>query len=622
MAKRKSRRDARIEAIMKGLQQQSPHPLLQALPEVSMDYVQQRVPPVPADALIHVAYDLYSPTRYYARHYGAEPNLVVRPNLERDSDPADWPWVIARVRLHVALNHIDPEHTDLAWSAACWAAAEAILVNAGFGPRPAWLPPLPEGYKLTDERALAERLREHVPDDFLGLGLGSRAQPFWSCGFPKLTDKMRRDASRAFADGVRAAASQAVEGAGLEQARGARRDSEAERCRSWFVSEYPLLAALASSFTIVEDVEVCERLHVRVAAVHSEIQEIYLNPRALLHGEELRFVMAHEILHVGLRHEMRRQGRDPWLWNVACDYVINGWLIEMGVGRAPEAIGYLYDAELKGSSAEEIYDRITGDLRILRKIKKLRGWVDGGPDVLGDKPESWWRGGGEDLDAFYRRAMQAGLELHQAGGRGHLPGGLIEEIKALDHPVIPWDVALGDWLDSFFEPVETRRTFARASRRQESTPDIPRPGRAPPIEKTPDRTFGVVLDSSGSMDRITLARALGAIRAYALSREVREVRLVQCDAEAHDSGYLAPDDLLEAIEICGRGGTVLMPGVRTLETAQDFPANAPILVITDGDCDRLVIRREHAFLTPSDGRLMFPTRAPVFRMREELPEPP
>jgi predicted metal-dependent peptidase len=215
--------------------------------------------------------------------------------------------------------------------------------------------------------------------------------------------------------------------------------------------------------------------------------------------------------------------------------------------------------------------------------------------------------------------MQAGLELHQSSGRGLLPGGLVEEIKALNHPPIPWDVALGEWLDAFFDPVETRRTFARASRRQSASPDIPLPARAPPRESAPERTFGVVLDSSGSMDRITLARALGAIRAYALSREVRGVRLVQCDAIAHDSGFIAPDDLLESVEIRGRGGTVLMPGVRMLEAAPDFPRSAPILVITDGECDILTIRREHAFLVAGDGlRLPFRPQGPIFRMRQEL----
>lgn len=48
-----------------------------------------------------------------------------------------------------------------------------------------------------------------------------------------------------------------------------------------------------------------------------------------------------------LRHDQRQQGRDPFLWNVACDYIINGWLMEMGVGRMP-AVGALHDPDLAG----------------------------------------------------------------------------------------------------------------------------------------------------------------------------------------------------------------------------------------------------------------------------------
>jgi predicted metal-dependent peptidase len=613
MAKPKSRREKRIEALQEALTAGT-HPLLSALPSLIIDFEGRFGPPA-HDAWLDVIAEL--PDTHY-RYPTETIRLIVRPNLNRDSEPTDWRWLIARVRLHCALNHIDPERPDLEWSVACWAAAEALLVSFGLGSRPHWLPPLLEGYKLTDERALAERLREEarIPDALLDLGLGSPAQPFWRFrNFTTLTDKMRREATRAFARGVRAAAVHAVQGAGLTQARAAAKDSEAEQARAWFIASYPLLASLAACFTLVVDAEVCERLGIHVAAVNSEIREIYVNPKVHLTAEEVRFVMAHEILHVGLRHERRRQGRDPWLWNVACDYVVNGWLLEMGVGHPPESVGYLHDPDLKGASAEEVYDRITGDLRILRKLKKLRGW---GRDMLSDAPEAWWSGAGADLDAFYRRALLAGLDLHQESGRGLLPAGLVEEIKSLNHPPIPWDVSLGNWLDSFFDPPQTRRTFARASRRQEASPDIPRPGRAYPLDTTPERTFGVVLDSSGSMDRITLGCALGAIRSYALSREVRALRLVQCDAAAHDSGYVAPDDLLNAFEVHGRGGTILMPGVRLLELATDFPASAPILVITDGQCDQLLIRRPHAYLVPFHGTRPRAVQGPIFRMQERL----
>ena len=41
--------------------------------------------------------------------------------------------------------------------------------------------------------------------------------------------------------------------------------------------------------------------------------------------------------------------------------------------------------------------------------------------------------------------------------RGLLPAGLIEEIRALSQPPIPWDVELAQWFDHYFAPLERRR---------------------------------------------------------------------------------------------------------------------------------------------------------------------
>jgi predicted metal-dependent peptidase len=114
-----------------------------------------------------------------------------------------------------------------------------------------------------------------------------------------------------------------------------------QRALDWFVSHYPLLGAIADAFTLIEDADVCRASGVRIAAISPASAELYLNPLYWLTDDERRFVIAHELLHAGLRHDTRAGGRDPWLWNVACDYVINGWLTEMGVGDLPE--GVLYD---------------------------------------------------------------------------------------------------------------------------------------------------------------------------------------------------------------------------------------------------------------------------------------
>ena len=389
----------------------------------------------------------------------------------------------------------------------------------------------------------------------------------------------------------------------------------AQRARSWFVASYPLLGALAAAFEIVEDAALCELHDIAVAAVDSELRRVYINPKFAWTYPGMQFVMAHELLHVGLRHEARRQGREPYLWNVACDYVINGWLVEMGVGEFPTD-DLLLDPELgfEKESAEAIYDRIVGDLRLTRRLNKartLRG--QGKVDIISERPPAWWSGPGTDLDAFYRRALADGLDLHVASGtRGLLPGDLVEEIRAIQQRPIPWDVQLGQWMDAFFPPLEAKRSFARASRRQASTPDIPRPIWLRPEERLAARTFGVVLDTSGSMPPRLLARALGAIASYALSREVPRVRVLQCDAGVHDMGYVEPETLLGQVEVRGRGGTVLQPAITRLEADARFPKDAPILVITDGGCDALSIRREHAFLMPEGARLPFHTRAPRF----------
>ena len=156
----------------------------------------------------------------------------------------------------------------------------------------------------------------------------------------------------------------------------------------------------------------------------------------------------------------------------------------------------------------------------------------------------------------------------------------------LEHPPLPWDARLARWFDEFVPSPQRSRSYARPSRRQAGTPDIPRPGWRYPDELVERCTFGVVLDTSGSMDHRLLGKALGAIASYAAARDVPAARVVFCDAAAYDARISSPvDDIAGRVRVRGRGGTVLQPGIDLLERAQDFPPSAPILVITDADCD-------------------------------------
>ncbi|MFI9814175.1 vWA domain-containing protein [Saccharothrix variisporea] len=480
------------------------------------------------------------------------------------ADPEEWRWVFAHCLLHLGFGLTEcTEVTD-------------FQAAVRFGRRPStW-----------DRRAC---LHTAPPSRY--------AQPVtWS---------------DLFAAGLSNAAVAAVDVAG-----GARsslldagpRNAEWDLALGWFVSSYPLLGALASAMTIVADAELARAWDISVAAVSAAAGEIYINPLVKLSRAEWRFVLAHEMLHAALRHGDRVDGRDPYLWNVAADFVVNGWLLEMAVGTAPE--GALHDPELTGLSVESVYDRITTDLRRYRKLATLRGRA---ADLLGEPLRAPTHT--TDLDDFYRRALLTGLSYHDPVERGFLPAGLVEEIRALDQPPLTWDAALARWFSEHVPSRERRRTYARASRRQSATPNIPRPGWLRPEELELRTTFGVVLDTSGSMDRQLLGKGLGAIASYALSRDVPRARVVFCDAVAHDAGYLPVEDIAGRVRVRGRGGTILQPGINLLERAPDFPSDGPILIITDGYCDTVRVRREHAYLIPANATLPFRPRGPVFRMR-------
>jgi predicted metal-dependent peptidase len=557
---------------------------------------------------------------------------VITPNRARDADPGEWAWVFAHLLLHLGLGHLDDEpEIDEAYGAACCVAVHRFAEAVRVGTPVLELPDLPG----SDEEALTRAWRETgVPELFTDLGPGrpclALAPPLsrWQLAYRGKPEPW----TERFARGLIASATEAMERAAdaRGQTRHRRAMGEWDRALAWFVSSFPLLGAIAAGFTLVVDAEVVRAWDISLAAVDAEHGEIYVNPSAALSAEEWRFVLAHEMLHAALRHDRRVLGRDPYLWNVACDYVINGWLVSMGVGELPD--GSLHDQQLTGMSAESVYDTLTTDIRRARKLMTLGGRSAG--DVLGDwlsepeaaqrrssrresRPLPWRTGdraGGVDLDEFYRRALTQGLEYHHARGRGLLPLGLEQEIRALDHPPLPWDAQLARWFDEHVRVDLPVRSYARASRRQSATPDIPRPGRVRPERLDQRATFGVVLDTSGSMNAELLGKALGAIASYALARDVPAARVVFCDAVAYDAGYLAVEDIAGRVKVRGRGGTILQPGVDLLQRADDFPADGPILIITDAMCDHVRPRREHAYLVPRGARLPFVARGPVFRV--------
>ena len=551
------------------------------------------------------------------------PNGNIKYNETAHREPQEWAYIFAHLMLHLCLGQTNPDRVSKGvdirlWNIACDIFVTKFLHDVKFPGEPEKAAVIAD-FKgsLRNEKTIYDYLCEHREeiDQYTSLSAFGADK----CDIDEFASiwedytyrwQSRDHFEKAFSRALQGSVRKVLKSAGVVSSDGEpadNPDTEAKRAALWFINSYPLLGGLAAHFKVKEDALFCMRNEISIAAIDVDAGEIYVNPAAGLKPEELKFVLAHEYLHAGLGHAGRRTGRDHELWNVACDFVINGWLTEMKIGTQPQN-GILYDESLAGMSAEEIYDELVRNLRTSRKLQTLRGYGKG--DIIG-KGEVMV--GTVTLDEYCKNALMQGLEYHLTSSRGRIPAGLIQEIRALAMPPIPWDVQLAKWFDDYFAPLEKHRTYARPSRRQASTPDIPRPRYFLADSLTEGRTFGVVIDTSGSMSAHDIGIALGAIASYADAKDVPKMRVVFCDAAAYDVGYLSPEEVAGRVNVQGRGGTVLQPGVDLLERAEDFPKDGPILIITDGEIERdLKVKRNHAFLLPKGKTLPFRPQGKVF----------
>jgi predicted metal-dependent peptidase len=410
-------------------------------------------------------------------------------------------------------------------------------------------------------------------------------------------------------------------------------DGKITRAYHWVAHYFPLLSAITSEFKL--DYDHAAAYNIALGAVAAQEQTLFVNPQAPLSELEWRWVLVHEILHVVLEHHQRRGERDALLWNVACDYVINNWLEQMGVGMRPD--GVLYKAEYVGRDAESIYDELLhngGNDQL--KVTTFRG--DGLSDILDfdqdfrqenpapkRNPFGRFRNGVRQMtQANAKRLVQEDQEQHEGQYMGDLPGDLIEQLELggllTEQISIPdWKVELAQWLDWQLAPRGMARSYSRLNRRQSASPGIPLAGKARSGFHSP--TYGVILDTSGSMSHPLLQKGLAAVVAYSQAQGVSQIRMVMCDTRPFDEGYIPLEKLQKPYHIYGRGGTTLQPAIDLLESASDFPDDAPILIVTDGAIDVLTISRDHAFLLPGNGKLPFEPQGPIFRILGNNPSP-
>ncbi len=291
--------------------------------------------------------------------------------------------------------------------------------------------------------------------------------------------------------------------------------------------------------------------------------------------------IAHVLTHLGLGHvdPAHRDGRGSYTpeWRAACCVVVDRFLQALDLPGTPSP-----PPGLDGD--EEELARLFAEAGIPTLL--TAGPAGTGPDLWEDLFDGR-RPRPPPRSDMWGRTFAIGLAAIDGSGAAEAslspvrPWTPTEEIRALEPAPPSWDAPLAAWFDERFAVLSTRPTF------------------------------GVVLDTAGTMDHSLLDRALGSIASTATARDVRRVRVVYCDDATRDAGWLPPGKIAHRLTARPRG-TRLQPAVDLLLADPAFPPRSPLLLISDGRCDPVEVPREHAWLT--SGHLPFTPAGPVFRL--------
>ena len=193
-----------------------------------------------------------------------------------------------------------------------------------------------------------------------------------------------------------------------------------------------------------------------------------------LTNKEIEFVIAHEILHCVFDHIIRREDRDPIIYNIACDYIVNNTLVRDKIGEPVKMIQIFQDWKYDGWTSEEVYDEIhkkaeENGKKFLEQLGELLDeHVDWEKAPEGKKQG---KGKGEGQSPKYTKAelgkirdeiKENMISAAQAAGAGNIPAEIERMIKDLTEPKMNWREILRQQIQA---TIRNDYTFSRPSRK-------------------------------------------------------------------------------------------------------------------------------------------------------------
>ena len=204
-------------------------------------------------------------------------------------------------------------------------------------------------------------------------------------------------------------------------------------------------------------------------------RNLYFNTQFFnaMDNKEIEFVIAHEILHMVFDHLTRREDRNPYLYNVACDYIVNNMLVRDRIGHKPKLVECFQDFKYEGWTSEEVYDELYENAEKI-DIDQLGEMLDEhfewgeGPASDGEgNDDGKGKGKGQALSESEKQKIkdeikEAVMAAAQAAGAGNTPAEITRMIKELTEPKMNWRQLLRQQIQS---TIKSDYTFIRPSRK-------------------------------------------------------------------------------------------------------------------------------------------------------------
>ena len=346
-------------------------------------------------------------------------------------------------------------------------------------------------------------------------------------------------------------------------------------------------------------------------------------------GDRIKTAVARVVFACALKHHTRRGGRDPERWQRASQLVTHGELRRAGFVLPAEAEAW------EDVSVEDAYERLAGEEDGSGEPGPSGS---GGEGAAGDEASGNGDGGSAGPSGDSGRSGDAASSPGQDGPAGdgdspappsHDPAGTGEVMDAAargekDDAASPGDAPLDvaaeeqAWDEATHQAVSLAKAQgSRPGRIEETLRDAHRSrldwrtllrqylvsaARDDYRWSVPNRRFidgglylpsmhseglgalAVLIDTSRSLDRGTLARFWTELRAVAGELRPDTLAVVQVDTEVQDTAVYRFGELPETLTAKGRGGTDFRPGFAWLAREGIVPDCC--LYLTDMECDR------------------------------------